>query len=183
MLTFVSDIIAALNVGESDVHVGIMRFHKFGAIDVYLEDYYDKPSILKEMAELEQVDQPTETSFGLRLMREEFFNAKFGNRKDVPDIALMITSQDPDENPTKAWLEATLAQTEGIQLAAVGITDSVSAGFLEGIASVPENVFHVANYTDLYDILQSVVHQVFDNSMTTVCIDQDMQGRTWGSFY
>ena len=175
MLDFVTEVIQALNVGEQAVHVGLMRYHKLGMIDLYLEDFYDKESILLEVNSLHQADLPSDTSVALRLAREELFNPKYGNREGVPDVILLVTSQNSDLNTMRAWDEASIAEASGIHITTVGITEAVTEDFLASIASDPVGVFRVNSYTQLNDIALNVVRDL-SHSLTKVCLEPTSEG-------
>lgn len=71
-----------------ETRVGAVKFSNIGTLQFDLNDYTDKPSMLRAVDRISYAGGFTNTSGGLRVMRSQCFNPQEGDRFDVPNIAI-----------------------------------------------------------------------------------------------
>ena len=139
MLQFVINIIRRLDIGQNNVHVGLVTFAESSRIDFLLDTYYDKNDLIAAVKVVPYMSGGTHTSAGLLDMRINVFdpgNSDIrGDRASVPDIAVVITDGESNIEPALTIPYAVDATSDGIFVLAVGITDKVDEAELKGISS------------------------------------------------
>lgn len=109
----------------------------------------------------------TATDVALQLARETMFTAAKGSRPDVPKIAIVLTDG-LSNKPTDTATEARLLKNSGVLLLSIGIGNSVNKQELETIASLPQDVFQVIDFSVLDTIQQQVANKTCERG--TFCL-------------
>ncbi len=160
ILDFVSSMIDRLNVASDKIHVGLVVFSNNAAVEFYLGDYTRKSELMDIVANIDYQDGVTNTASALRMMREDVFSGGYGDREDVPDVAIVVTDGASTEEDTID--EARLAHAQGITVLALGIGDATTLNLeeLEGIASRSELVTLTDNFLTLDGIVNEMIDEV-----------------------
>ena len=139
MLDFVAKIVQRLTISENDIHVGIVSFSDKSQIEFKLNTYYDKSVMINAIRAIKYIGSFTHTAAGLLDMRTRVFDPTKqnidGDRPDVPNIAVVITDGESNENQDKTIPYADDAKDDGITVLVVGITSEVNEAELKGISS------------------------------------------------
>lgn len=137
MKTFMIDILEKLqDISPSTVRVGLVVFSDHAHNEFFLSNTRSKVQVQQSIRELQFRDGRTDTAFGLYRMRTEQFTIEKGDRPQAPNIAIVITDGESNDNKTRTIPEAQLAKNAGITMFAVGITNFVNKTELRGIASL-----------------------------------------------
>jgi len=92
----------------------------------YLSNFTDLASLVAGITRIPYVGGNTNTTGGIRLMRQECFNTANGDRPDVRNVAVLVTDGIPtceiDELPAEVQRNKAL----GVRIVGVGVTDRVS---------------------------------------------------------
>lgn len=89
-------------------------------------------------------------------MREIF---QADGRRNVPWVCVVITDG-ISKNPPATIMEAKLAAKMGISMFAVGIGQKIAIKELEGIASTQNQVMAINDFSELRNILQSMMFRI-----------------------
>ena len=171
--SFVKDFIKTLNVGQSAIHVGLVRFSSSVNVEFYLNAHNTQEELFAAIDNINFADQSSDLATGIRMLRENIFGGSNGDRSGVVNVGVVIVDGNPD-SLTAAVAQATLAKESGITLVVVGVTNGVSISHLQQLASDPAKVMSAATFGDLGAIIptltsHSCVSQNYQQSgMTSV---------------
>ena len=157
---FMIGIVNRLSIGPDLVQVGVVKFSNEAELEFYLDEYQTKLAIIDNIQGMSYLGGNTNTSGGLRLMREDVFSSENGDRGDANNVAIVITDGVSTWDKNLTIPEAEQARSEGIQIVSVGITDEVDEEELRRISSQPQilnkNYFMSPNFTTLQDLVDSL---------------------------
>jgi len=92
----------------------------------YLNNFTDVASLSKAVLVTPYCGGNTNTTGGLRLMRQQIFSADHGDRPDVPNLCIMITDGIPTREVEGLWTEVGYDKAAGIRIIGIGVTSAVS---------------------------------------------------------
>ena len=160
LLSFISNIIDAFNIGEQETRIGLVIFSTDAKLEITLDQFYDPVELKDVVLSLKLIGGETNTGKALHVARTKCFNSKYGEREGVPNIAVIITDGLPTVLDYDLSSEATTLKQISTTLA-VGVTDSVEKHLLMELSSSPqkenENYFATPNFLNLGDILKTLV--------------------------
>ena len=148
MLDFMARIVRSVDVGRDDVHVAVVKFSDFAELEFRLDRYFTQNDAVNAIRRMGYVGAGTNTQSGLRLLRERVFDAP-GDRRDAPNIAIVITDGNSTIQRDRTIPEAELLKRSGVSVIAVGITNAIVRAELEGMASSPDYVLTSADFEAL----------------------------------
>lgn len=160
VLSFFKFVVQQIPVGFYNTRFGSVTFGNEATINFQLNTYNTTQQILNAIDGIRYKDENTNTSGALWMMRSIMFTSQNGDRRNAPNIAIVITDgrSTYDHNLTLPY--ATDAKRAGITIIAIGVGDQVDPAELNGIASVDTNgtpiVYQVDNYDALYTIEQEI---------------------------
>ena len=110
--------------------------------------------MLAMVRDVRWLDQSTNTSGALRLMHRDMFVEVKGDRKDAPNLAIIITDGEPTVDIIQTSPEIKAAKQKGIVILAIGIGNNVKNETIDEIATDPdeEHAYHVSNFAALKGI-------------------------------
>ena len=138
ILDFIVRIVNTLIIGPDDARVGLIVFSDDAFNELFLRDTTDRVSLLTKILSLRFRDGRTDTAFGLSLLHREQFRIRNGDRPVAPNVAIVITDGESNDNKTRTIPEAQIARRMGATLFSVGITDFVNENELRLISSPPQ---------------------------------------------
>ncbi|WAR25563.1 CO6A4-like protein [Mya arenaria] len=158
LLTFVEDIIASADVDTGKTRIGLETYRHNVTVEFHLDEHIRTQNMIDHVMGIPYVRGSTNTADAIENMFDVMFSPKYGDRPNVPNIAIVITDglSDDSESTMEA---AELAKAEGIHIYAIAVGLKVSAE-LRAIASDPwkQNLFTLENFDDLV----SLRAQMFD---------------------
>lgn len=158
VLEFVSNVLDYYVIGPNNTRVGVVQFSDIGVIEFNFTSYSTAAEVKKAIMGLQIRNSFTNTYDGLKKMRE-LFTQPYGERPDVPNLAIVFTDgahsrETPDPIP-----EADRAQKDGITMLSVGVADA-NKEELKGISSEPKKEYETywmkEDFSDLMDVLESM---------------------------
>uniref|UniRef100_A0A3Q3XKF0 VWFA domain-containing protein n=1 Tax=Mola mola TaxID=94237 RepID=A0A3Q3XKF0_MOLML len=152
--SFLSSIVSGLEVGLTNVRVGIATYNDTTTARAYLNTFHDKEEILQFIKNLPYNRGGTKTGAALDFARKEIFIEQKGRRKGVQQVAVVITDGESQDDVTD---QAKLLRRTGVTVFAVGIQNA-SKPELDMMASHPpeRHVFIVKNFTNLRPMQQLI---------------------------
>ena len=156
VLDFVIAIVDTLEVGKDKTRVGAVRYSAVADHQFFLDTFETRFQVKDAIRHMGYIGSDTNTTGALRLMREEQFHKKHGDRKNVPNIAIVITDGESTIEPERTLREARKARQDDITIFAIGITDEINEEELAGISSKPQkknkNYFLSTDFDTLIDM-------------------------------
>ncbi|XP_041375049.1 collagen alpha-1(XII) chain-like [Gigantopelta aegis] len=160
MRDFLHDFLSIANIDSGDVRVGLVTYSTNTSIQFHLKTFSSKVMVLKAIEKTPYTYGSTNTADGIRTMRK-MFRAKFGDRKNVNNVAVVITDGVSNIEHAKTIPEARKSRRRGIHIYSIGIglTDLRE---IEGIASRPviANRFIVKDFSELRALRDKVFRSV-----------------------
>jgi len=95
-------------------------------LNFYLSNFTDRASLVAAIRKIPYVGGNTNTTGGMRLMRQECFNRANGDRPDVRNVAILITDGIPTREVDELPAEVQRNKALGVRIVGVGVTDKVS---------------------------------------------------------
>ena len=176
-LDFLQDVVEKLDIGVTAINVGLVTFSDNARAEFFLYQYVNREDLNGAISTVMQSANGTNMAAGLKFMRQSLFRQRAGNRKDSPDVAIIITDSKPTSLVTTYKKEANLAEAQGIYLVAVGITKAVDKTYVDNLASDASASFRVNEYSELTSIVDDIVREIHD-SATEVCPNATMKGKS-----
>ena len=95
-------------------------------LNFYLTNFTDLASLVAAIRKIPYVGGNTNTTGGVRLMRQQIFKRANGDRQDVRNVAILITDGIPTREVDELPPEVQRNKALGVHFVAVGVTDKVS---------------------------------------------------------
>ena len=118
----------------------------------------------------------TNTSGGLYITRSQLFTVESGDRPNIRNVAIVITDGKSTFDSEKTIPIALDLQNDGVDVVAIGITDSIDEAELRDISSPPklkgQNYFTSPNFQQLEGILDGVLVQACVTTPPTIAEQQ-----------
>ncbi|KAL5006141.1 hypothetical protein ScPMuIL_017299 [Solemya velum] len=117
---FIADIIDDLPIGRDAVRVGLIGFNSAPRLYFNLLQHTTKSDVKNAISNMQYTTGNTSTDLALAMVRTQGFTAVNGDRRDVNNIAFLITEK-PSTNHQATAAEAARNKAAGIYTLAVGI--------------------------------------------------------------
>lgn len=172
--TFLYSLVNKLEVGKNRVRVGIMTYNDNPRAQVDLDTFDDKRELLNFINILPYHGGGTKTGLALDYARKNVFVSQKGSRKNVQQVAVVITDGKSQDNVSIA--AAHLRRT-GVTVYAVGVKDADKAE-LRQMASHPtkKHIFTVDSFSMLKTLEMSLQKMLCQN-----IIEQAVSVSSWDS--
>ncbi|KAK6191983.1 hypothetical protein SNE40_003541 [Patella caerulea] len=147
-IAFVNSFISPYEIGPNKVRVAVETY----ADRVYKEDVIQFNDFLTSETLQEEISglkwhhgSRTETGLGIAFMRDNIMPKA---RSGLPKICIVITDG-KSQDSAKTSAEAKTARDNGIEMFAIGVSESVNKTELQSIAGDPDRVIIVNTYSEL----------------------------------
>lgn len=150
MLEFTKYLIEEANIDDGSVRVGVISYSTLVHVQFQLNTYNSKADVFAAIDRIPYTYGSTNSADGLRIMRTKMFSVSNGDRKDVANIAMIITDGVSNINSRRTIPEAREAHRAGIHVYAIGI-GLRDTRELDAMASPPaeDNSFKVKEFSEL----------------------------------
>ena len=159
---FILNVTLPFDIGADKTRVGLVKFSTRASLSFGLDTHTDRRSLTRAIQRLDYSGGRTNTSGGINVMRRECFGTS-ADRRNVPNIAFIITDGLPTVDSAQAVPSAEAAMREGITMFSVGITTSIDEDFLRNISSVPKrrnrNWFGAPDFLSLSSVLDNIIDE------------------------
>ncbi len=170
LLSFVSQIIEAFNIGEKQTRVGLVTFSDDASLMFPMNRFYELQEIKDVVSSLRHMGGETNTGKALHISRTACFSSSNGEREGVPNIAVVLTDGLPTIMDFNFNTEAALLKQTATVLA-VGIGESIESELLREMSSPPqrenENYFTSPDFSSLSSIIGALVSETCEATMVT----------------
>lgn len=161
MLRFVIDVVKTLDTNRGLVRIGLLTYNTRANVEFFLGQYHSKRTIIKAIRRTRFPKGGTNTADGILRARRTMFRKKNGDRLDVPNVLVVVTSALSDVNPHRTIPQASAAKEDGIKVFTVGV-DLPNLREVNAISSQPlsNHRILVENF-DLLDDATAVLSYYF----------------------
>ncbi len=156
MLEFIVEVASRVNIGANAVRIGVVKFSNFGTTEIYLDQYFDLPSLSNAVRAITFVGGTTNTAYGLEVAKTDVLIESHGERPDVPNLVLFITDGNANERVDETDDMANALHAVS-RVHAIGISSEVSMETLEIIASNKNEITNVDNYNSLLGEIDRII--------------------------
>ncbi|KAH9491828.1 Cartilage matrix protein [Bulinus truncatus] len=155
--SFVETLVVSLLSSSRDIRVGLILFDQRVEFDFGLNTYSTIEKIREAIQGMKYLGSGTRTDLALNYISDNnLFSEEAGGRPDAPDIVVIMTDGQSN-HPSATKLAAEKLKKTGVKTMAVGITDSVDKEELEILASSPDYVLLVDDFSLLLNFLLPLV--------------------------
>nr|XP_058952512.1 coadhesin-like [Pocillopora verrucosa]XP_058952513.1 coadhesin-like [Pocillopora verrucosa]XP_058952514.1 coadhesin-like [Pocillopora verrucosa]XP_058952515.1 coadhesin-like [Pocillopora verrucosa]XP_058952516.1 coadhesin-like [Pocillopora verrucosa] len=161
MLDSVMALISQYDVGEDKTHFSIVTYAKDAQVRVSFDDpkYQNKAALralIEEMKEKDKLGNPTRTDNALKVVGEDVFNEKNGDRPESPNVMIIFTDGGTHKSSEPYSAVLPTLEEKGIQRVAVGIGKKIKQAELITIAGDENRVVNAKNFEDLNNQLDDI---------------------------
>ncbi|XP_036930518.1 collagen alpha-6(VI) chain-like isoform X2 [Acanthopagrus latus] len=152
--SFLHSLVSGLDVGLEKVRVGIVVFHDTPSAQTYLDTFDNKTDILQFINILPYHGGGTRTGAALDFARTQVFIRQRGRRKDVQQVAVVITDGQSQDDVSKAAADLRRA---GVTIYTIGVAGANKTQLLQMASEPPHtHVFDVDSFNQLKGLTQSL---------------------------
>ena len=145
MKIYITNMLAAFNIGPDDIRVGVIRYSSSASIVIPLGFYNSYFQLSSAINNIQYTEGYTYTNLALNLLSTAFANARVD--EGVPRVAIVFTDGQ-SSSPTATAQAAQRVHNAGIFVYSFGIGSGISATELNTIASSGQNnVFYVSSFS------------------------------------
>ncbi len=161
-LDFLSQLVDLFTIAPQATRVGAVVFSEQVRLVFSLDTYSDAQSVKDAINAIAYLGQTTNTPEGLKVTREQCFNAANGDRPNVQNLAIFISDgvPFPPERKDPAIREAEALKNARVSVVAIGVTNVIDVDLLRTISSPPQiegqNYFVATDFTVLSTIRRAV---------------------------
>jgi Mg-chelatase subunit ChlD len=167
-LQFAATFVNSFQVGVTQFSV--IRFGTTPSVVINFGDYNDNRILKNAILNIDYEEGGTDTAAALRLAREQAFTSS-GARKGVPKIVI-VSTDGQSNNPNETAVEAARLKSSNVLVLSIGIGGAYVRAELDAIATFPEDVFEVPDYSQLVSIVQTYSQMVCEEVKQFDCNNQ-----------
>ena len=136
-LDFLANVVASFPIGPDNTRVAAIVFSEQVVLEFPLNRYNSLSEVREAIRNVPYLGQTTNTPEAFRQADLQCFSAVNGDRDDADNVIIIVTDGVPFPTTERepALREARRLMNKGIEISAVGITESVDENFLRGISS------------------------------------------------
>lgn len=148
---FVKDLAKKLTVSEDGVNIGVVTFSYYAQLTIKLSANKDTESFVRAAGTIPLMKSQTYIDRALRVSHTELFTEANGDRKDAPNILIVLTDgkQTKSQYSTPPEKQADILRKNGVEIIAVGIGRRVDGLELATLTGKPENVLLPKSFDEL----------------------------------
>lgn len=121
VLSFIADLLEDADIDRKrEIRVGLITYSSDVTINFNLGQHKRKRDLINETVNAPYTEGSTNTADAILAMRTEVFNTKNGDRKRIPNVAVVVTDGISNLNSDRTVTEAIRAQAAGIHIFAIG---------------------------------------------------------------
>ena len=169
-LEFISNIVRAFSIGRDASQIGAIVFSEEVRLEFPLNAYDNNKDVSDAILRINYIGGQTNTPEALIQTRTQCFNPSNGDRRDVDNLAIIVTDgvPFPAELRQPAIEEAKRLRDTGVIMVSVGITDIIDEDFLKEMSSPPQTLGTNYFRSSTFDALESIRRSVVQETCETV---------------
>ncbi|CAH1241297.1 COL6A3 [Branchiostoma lanceolatum] len=148
------------DISSNGTRVGVVQFSNFPGTEFSLNTFTDKAEVLDAISKINYNGGSTFTGAAINFVRNNEFMSVNGDRDDVPNILIVVTDGNPNDDVSAP---AIAANNAGITTYAVGIGSNVDQSNLVLMtAGRAGRVLQAADFVDLTTVIGTLQENVCD---------------------
>lgn len=147
-LEFASEMVGNLTIGSDYVHIGVVTFDSQAYLRLKIGQYNETATIQDAIMKIPYTSRGTSTDVALQFVLTKVFVPQAGDRPNAKDVLVVLTDG-ISGNPANTAKQAYFFKEKHIQVISVGIGGNTNKDELTDMASVPEYVFNVQDFSKL----------------------------------
>ena len=173
--SFIKSLVDRLDVRPDQIRLAAVRFSNSAWPMFYLNSYSSRHQINAAIDDMKYGGGQTNTSGAIRVMHQQIFDGRLGDRADVPNVALVITDGESNRDQNLTLPEAERAKADGVTFFVVGVTNAINEAEVRAIASDPdtEHYFSSPDIKHLDELLFHLLKEVCDPKNSAVFVSEE----------
>ncbi|VDI63865.1 Hypothetical predicted protein [Mytilus galloprovincialis] len=147
-LEFASEMVGNLTIGSDYVHIGVVTFDSQAYLRLKIGQYNETATIQDAIMKIPYTSRGTSTDVALQFVLTKVFVPQAGDRPNAKDVLVVLTDG-ISGNRANTAKQAYFFKEKHIQVISVGIGGNTNKDELTDMASVPEYVFNVQDFSKL----------------------------------
>ena len=158
VLQFTVDLVDYFTIGPDATRVGVIVFSENVRMEFPLNQHHDREQLKAALRNMQYEGHETNTPEAFRMARQQCFSEAYGDRRDVQNLAVIMTDgvPYPEDRRAPAISEAQVLRSYGTKIFAIGITNLIDINLLRDLSSPPHiedrNYFTSPSFTALNEI-------------------------------
>ena len=187
LLRFVSSITRTYYIRPEDTRVGLVVFSDKAKLIFPLNKHRNGKGLREAIMNTGYLGGERNITAGLFKTRTKCFNPTKGDRPNVRNVAILVTSgiHNTSKESEITLKEAATLRKLGVAIVVIGISNRMDGAFLSKLSSPPHilnhNYFLVEEYTELEDLLKGLVSETCE-SITGMFITRQSEYLNFNSF-
>ncbi len=153
MITFIKNVITRFGSASTNSRFAFVKFSSSANVEFALNHYTNTNDVKRAVDRIGYTQGGTNIASGLAKARRNIIRGS-GDRNNAPNIAILITDGQDSSN---ALSEANQIKQLGTKVITIGIGSGVKANLLRSLASFPSYYKAVNSFSNLSNIIQSLV--------------------------
>ena len=163
LLEFLANVARRLSISQAGTHVGAVVFSDRGTLLFGLDEFSNGNDLANAFLGITYPGANTNTSGGLWVARSQLFNARRGDRPNVPNLLIVITDGKSTFDADRTIPTAEDLRRDGVEMVSIGVTNSIDEDELRGLSSSPQvrgqNYFTSVDFQQLETIIEGLLVQ------------------------
>ena len=157
MKRFIIGIVRSLRIGWKNVRVAVVSFSTKAVVNFHLNRHHNKRSLIRAIHRIRYRRGGTNTHYALRKLRRSVFRRRHGDRRRVPNIAIVLTDG-KSSNGRAVRKEAYKLKRSGVLIISIGVGKNIRHSELRDMASQPTSLFKftVKNFSALKYVVKKI---------------------------
>ncbi|CAG2224228.1 COL6A [Mytilus edulis] len=169
-LEFASEMVGNLTIGSDYVHIGVVTFDSQAYMRLKIGQYNETATIQDAILKIPYTSRGTSTDVALQFVLTKVFVPQAGDRPNAKDVLVVLTDG-VSIHPANTAKQAYFFKEKHIQVISVGIGGNTNKDELTDMASVPEYVFNVQDFSKLAT-LQATIKALACNTDAIGCVEK-----------
>ncbi|XP_049585447.1 collagen alpha-6(VI) chain [Syngnathus scovelli] len=157
MKGFMKSVVGKSNIGQKDVHVGVMQFGNIQQQVFRLDSYFTKDQMLRAIDGMQQIGGGKDTGEAIAAL-SPYFDASQGGRPGVSQRMVVLTDGEAQDD---VKLPAAALRQKGVLVYAIGVKDANTTQLLE-ISGTAERKFYGKDFDVLKELESHLVLEICD---------------------
>ena len=167
LLQFIVEVIKQLP--EQGTQVGVVVFSTEAELRIRLNQHHGRVSLINAIKSLYYPNKKTNIADGLHIARTQLFIEQNGDRKNIPNVAVLITDGDSSIDNENTIPNARALHRDGIKIICIGVSNAISEDEIRAISSPPhiknENYFIENGFYSLPYLTDTLVEIIKESSL------------------
>jgi len=169
--TFIANVVRQFTIGRNNVQVAYVLFSSDATVEWGLTRYQNQESLVNAIRNVRYLGDMTNLNDALYLTRTQVFAPGRGTRRGARKVTVILTDGEdnvPEQGTPLTLQNATLCKNDGIQLIAIGVSNSVDQRRLLQIVSSTLHYYPLDDFSDLSGIINKLTPHICSAADTSM---------------